>query len=52
MWKQNTYYRNGKEVGKIWKRPGAKFWKWGYTGGFVASSKSDAMRQIERIGQK
>jgi hypothetical protein len=49
MWKQDTYYRNGVEIGKVWHRVGARFWKWGYTGGFVASSKSEAMRQVERM---
>jgi hypothetical protein len=49
MWKQDTYYRNGVKIGRIWERPGAFFWTWGYTGGFVASSRTDAMRQVERM---
>lgn len=49
MWKQDTYYRNGVEIGKVWVRPGATFWKWGYTGGFIASSKAEAKKQVERM---
>lgn len=50
MWENDSYFKNGKFVGRVYKRK-HYFWKWGYSYGFIASSKKKAMKQVEKMAK-